>query len=104
MNASVKYNGGFLPDIILLTQRFYHRGTPFKCHEEVCLCNEVHRQVRRKKERTKKKKKKKKKKAHDMVPPKRFDIFPPDWGMLIRSRRIQVFLQTTTAYDATETL
>ena len=62
MNASVKYNGGFLPDIILLTQRFYHRGTPFKCHEEVCLCNEVHRQVRRKKERTKKKKKKKKKK------------------------------------------
>ena len=25
-------------------------------------------------------------------PPKRFDIFPPDWGMLIRSRRVQIFI------------
>ena len=24
---SVQYNGGFLPDIILLTQGYYHRGT-----------------------------------------------------------------------------
>ena len=23
---SVQYNGGFLPDIILLTQGYYHRG------------------------------------------------------------------------------
>ena len=23
-----------------------------------------------------------------MIPPKRFDIFPPDWGMLRRSRRV----------------
>ena len=26
-----------------------------------------------------------------MIPPKRFDIFPPDWGMLRRSRRVQIF-------------
>ena len=25
-------------------------------------------------------------------PTKRFDIFPPDWGMLRRSRRVQIFL------------
>ena len=25
-------------------------------------------------------------------PLKRFDIFPPDWGMLIRSRCVQIFL------------
>ena len=27
-----------------------------------------------------------------MIPPKRFDIFPPDWGMLRRSRCVQSFL------------
>ena len=27
INVSVQYNGGFLPDIILLTQGYYHRGT-----------------------------------------------------------------------------
>ena len=27
INISVQYNGGFLPDIILLTQGYYHRGT-----------------------------------------------------------------------------
>ena len=27
MNISVQYNGGPLPDIILLTQGYYHRGT-----------------------------------------------------------------------------
>ena len=30
-----------------------------------------------------------------MIPSKRLDIFPPDWGMLRRSRRVQMFLQTT---------
>ena len=29
-----------------------------------------------------------------MIPPKRFDIFPPDWGMLRRSRRVRIFLLT----------
>ena len=27
INISVQYNGGLLPDIILLTQGYYHRGT-----------------------------------------------------------------------------
>ena len=27
-----------------------------------------------------------------MIPPKRFDIFPPNWGMLRRSRCVQIFL------------
>ena len=27
INISVQYNGGFLPDTILLTQGYYHRGT-----------------------------------------------------------------------------
>ena len=27
INISVQYNGGFLPDIIMLTQGYYHWGT-----------------------------------------------------------------------------
>ena len=27
INVSVQYNGGLLPDMILLTQCYYHRGT-----------------------------------------------------------------------------
>ena len=27
INISVQFNGGLLPDIILLTQGYYHRGT-----------------------------------------------------------------------------
>ena len=27
ININVQYNGGLLPDIILLTQGYYHRGT-----------------------------------------------------------------------------
>ena len=35
INISVKYNGGFLPDIILLTQGYYHSlGNPVKYHVE----------------------------------------------------------------------
>ena len=59
-NVSVQYNGGLLPDIILLTQ-CPTIGNPFKCHEEVLY-------------------------LQPMIPPKSFDIFPPDWGMLRRSR------------------
>ena len=29
INVNVKYNGGFLPDIILLTQCYLHRGFVF---------------------------------------------------------------------------
>ena len=34
---------------------------------------------------------KKKRKKKPMFTPKRFDIFPPDEGMLRRSRRVQIF-------------
>ena len=68
VNVSVHYNGGLLPDIILLTQCYYHRGTRLKCHGEVLY-------------------------LQPMIPPKRFDIFPPDWGMLRRSRCVQIFLK-----------
>ena len=27
INVSVQYNGGFLPDMILLAERYYHWGT-----------------------------------------------------------------------------
>ena len=55
INVSIQYNSGFLPGIILLTQCYYHRGTRFKCHEDVLY-------------------------LQPMIPPKRFDIFPPDWN------------------------
>ena len=42
-------------------------GNPFKCHEEVSY-------------------------LQSMIPPRRFDIFFPDWGMLRRSRRVLIFL------------
>ena len=45
-------------------------GNPFKCHEEVLY-------------------------SQPMIPPKRFDIFHLDWGMLKRSRCcVQMFLET----------
>ena len=50
INASVQYNGGLLPGIILLPQCYYHRGTR-KCHKEVLYLQPA-------------------------IPPKRFDIFP----------------------------
>ena len=54
------------PDIILLIL-LLPSGNPFKCHEEVLY-------------------------KQSMIPPKRFDIFPLDWGMLRRSRRVLIFL------------
>ena len=51
VNVSVQYNGGFLPDIILLTLCHYlPSGNPIKGHEEVLS-------------------------LQPMIPPKRFDIF-----------------------------
>ena len=58
INVSVQYNGGLLPDIILLTQCYFHRGTRSnKCHEEVLY-------------------------LQPLMPPiiKRFDIFSPLTG------------------------
>ena len=67
INVSVQHNGGFLPGIILLTQCYYHRVTRLNAVKRFCIC------------------------SWPMIPPKRFDIFPPDWGML-RSRRVQIFV------------
>ena len=36
MNGSVQYNGGFLPDITLLTQCDYHRGTHSNTMDDFC--------------------------------------------------------------------
>ena len=56
IDVSVQFNGVLLPDIILLTQCYYHRGfQPFKCHEEVLS-------------------------LQPMIPPKRFDVFPLTGG------------------------
>ena len=49
INVSVQYDGGFLPDIILL---ILPSGNLFKCHEEV-----LYFQL--------------------LIPPERFDIFSP---------------------------
>ena len=58
INVSVQYNGGLLLDIIMLTQFYYHtQGNLFKCHEKVFY-------------------------LQPMIPPKRFDISPPDWNDL----------------------
>ena len=53
INVNVQYNGGFLPDIILWTQCYLHRGT--------CL-NAMKRYLQ------------------PLIPPKRFDIFSPITG------------------------
>ena len=44
INISVQYNGGFLPDIILLTQGYYHWGTRFNTMWWLCIhspCNSI---------------------------------------------------------------
>ena len=68
INVSAQYNGGLLPDIILLTQCYYHRGTRLNAMKRFCIC------------------------SLSMIPPKRSDIFSPDWRMLRRSRFILIFL------------
>ena len=39
-----------------------------------------------------------------MIPPKRFPIFPPDWGMLRRSRCVQIFIFKYTVYTRYSTV
>ena len=39
INVSVRYNGEFLPDVILLTLCYYHRGTLLNVMKRFCLCN-----------------------------------------------------------------
>ena len=56
INANVQYNGGYLPDIILLTQSMlFPSGNPFKCHGEVLY-------------------------LQPLIPPKRSDISSPLTG------------------------
>ena len=37
--VSVQYNGGLLPDIILLTQCYYHRGSRLNAIKRFCICS-----------------------------------------------------------------
>ena len=39
INVSVQYNGGLLPDIILLTQCYFHRGTRLNAMKRFCICS-----------------------------------------------------------------
>ena len=55
INVNVQYNGGLLPDIILLTQYYLHRGTCLNAMKRFCI-------------------------FQPLIPPKRFDIFPPITG------------------------
>ena len=35
----IQYNGGLLPDIILLTRWYYHRGTRLNAMKRFCICS-----------------------------------------------------------------
>ena len=37
INVSVQYDGGFLPDIVLLTQCYYHGGTRLNAMKRFCI-------------------------------------------------------------------
>ena len=79
VNVSVQNNGGFLPDIILLTQMLLPTGSPIKYQKVLSL--------------------------QPMIPSKRFEIIPPphpDWGMLRRSRCVQIFLETNLTRQCLE--
>ena len=40
INISVQYNGGFLPDIMLLTQCYLHRDNiRLKTMKKLCICS-----------------------------------------------------------------
>ena len=52
INVNVQYNGGFLPDIVLWTQCYLHRGTCLNVMKRLCICSLL-------------------------IPPKCFDIFSP---------------------------
>ena len=72
INKSVQYKGGFLPDIILLTQCYYHRGARLIAMNRFCICSL---------------------RSHLKV----LTFSPRDWGMLRRSRRVLVFFFKTTS-------
>ena len=39
INVCIQYNGGLHPDMILLTQCYYHRGTRLNAMKKFCLCS-----------------------------------------------------------------
>ena len=39
INVNVQYNGGLLPDIILLTHCYFHRGTRLNAMKRFCICS-----------------------------------------------------------------
>ena len=39
IHISVQYNGGLLPDIILLTQCYFYRGTRLNALKRFCICS-----------------------------------------------------------------
>ena len=39
IDVSVQYNGGLLPDIILLTQCYFHRGARLNAMNRICICS-----------------------------------------------------------------
>ena len=65
INVNVQYNGGLLPDITV-DPMLFASGNPSKCQEVLYL--------------------------QPLIPPKCFDISPPNRGMLRRSRRALIFL------------
>ena len=67
-NSSVQHSGGFLPDRYTVDPNATAViGEPDKCPEEVLY-------------------------LQSMFPPKRFDDFPPVWGMLRRFKYVEIFL------------
>ena len=38
INVNVQYNGGLLPDIKLLTECYFHRGTRLNTMKRFCIC------------------------------------------------------------------
>ena len=67
INVSVQYKGGLLPDIIMLPQCYYHRGTRLNAMKRFCICSLS---------------------SHLNV----LTFFPPDWGLLRRTRRVLIFV------------
>ena len=67
INVNVQYNGGFLPDIILLTQCYFHRGTRLNTMKRFSICSLW---------------------SHLDV----LTFFLPNRGMLRRSRCVLIFL------------
>ena len=65
----IQYNGGFIPDIILLTECYYHRRTDLMSYKRFCLFSACSHLINV------------------------FTIIPLVWGMLRRFRCVQIFLE-----------